>query len=814
ALGLGGPAAADCAVPGLLRAASASEDKHVRQAAVGALPGLLARGAAGGAVRAVLRAAAEDQEWEVRLAAVAALPRLLGPGAAGEALPVLLQVVTEDLQDEVRREAMDALSKLGGVEAAERVMLNLSRAVTTLRASGGGGTAAVVGREQGFRHLSRLADFFWKLEPAALEPLVPTLMLALSAALPYMSSSRTARREGADIPAKRSSPEASFFAIKVGRTLAKVASAAGPDVLDILRKAEEVPYMSHNAVLHLRSSREIVQGSLELKCANLFKRESGIESVVGNLTVEVPFGVMMTSDAHGTHAHKCPNPHACSVPRRRTMRPAEDSTKTETMRCPLRLDEHDEAAGEDRPMCASGFDPATPGCTKCLPGFGRKSTDPFACERCRRSGSAEKWAAWLAQPLLLFLLSMRSAENAAASRGMAEALANDVVKIVLAYLSSISVVVSSVTSTAAFRELNATDRAREVLKLTRKTAQHGDVTYSSSSDCSLMDGKGAASVDRLLALSLQLPACVLAIVVLLLAARACCRAALSGGTLGLEELRAEVASGLVTSSLVAGNQFLPGVASACMRALPCFHTQAAVDGQDLVQLMVYDPDAECRARLRHLAACGPALALAFAAGPGYWRALLRRQQGAPRAGPVRFLTGSYRAGFHWWEAGRLSKTMLIACFVTASPTSYCPLQSGGSSGRLSPSLAGAILDTGSVAAPPWPGGQLASPDPAAHALPPRHRRLQLVALLPLPVQASRAQRRRGRFAPHAQRQHGALGDTGRQRVVTHPWLQEQHRRWNRSRVDPLPRRARGPLGKGQVLLDRGRRRRGSCRGPA
>ena len=45
-----------------------------------------------------------------------------------------------------------------------------------------------------------------------------------------------------------------------------------------------------------------------------------------------------------------------------------------------------------------------------------------------------------------------------------------------------------------------------------------------------------------------------------------------------------------------------------------------------------------------------------------------------QVGPVRFLTASYRAGFHWWESGRLGKTMLIACLVTASPTSYCPLQ--------------------------------------------------------------------------------------------------------------------------------------------
>merc|ERR1740121_1262837 len=78
--------------------------------------------------------------------------------------------------------------------------------------------------------------------------------------------------------------------------------------------------------------------------------------------------------------------------------------------------------------------------------------------------------------------------------------------------------------------------------------------------------------------------------------------------------------------------------------------------------------------MRQLKTCGPALVLVFVVGPVYWLTFLRRQQGARQAGPVRFLTGSYRAGFYWWEAGRLCKTMLVASVVTASPTSYCPLQ--------------------------------------------------------------------------------------------------------------------------------------------
>ncbi|CAK0893607.1 unnamed protein product [Prorocentrum cordatum] len=283
-------------------------------------------------------------------------------------------------------------------------------------------------------------------------------------------------------------------------------------------------------------------------------------------------------------------------------------------------------------------------------------------------------ATWLAQPLLLFMLSLRSAENAVASTGMAEALANDVVKIGLAYLSSISVVVSAVTSTAAYRDLTTTSFAVEVLHWTQQSAQLGDVTYSTSIDCMLSEGVGAASVDQFLAVSLELPVYVLIVATLLIIVRACCRAVLSSGNVGLEEIRAEVLNKLFTCSLVAGNQFLPGVSSACMRAFPCFHIQNAVDQKGPIQFLCYDVGTECSDKGQYLKTCCPVLLLAFADGPAYWLTVVRGQPGAQQAGPMKFLTGSYRAGFRWWEAGRLSKSMIIASIVTASPTSYCPLQ--------------------------------------------------------------------------------------------------------------------------------------------
>jgi hypothetical protein len=456
---------------------------------------------------------------------------------------------------------------------------------------------------------------------------------------------------------------------------------AEPGTLDILTQAEKKAASCGSATrLMILDSREVVRRSLQSKCARSFRKQSGISTYVGNLTVYIPFGVMVISDANGTQAHKCPNPDSCPKKRRRRMRPigANKTTEFKDGSCPLLLaaipGSSDDATDGGPSVCGNGFDPASPGCAKCASGFGRKNTDPFSCQLCGKLSSTGKTVAALSQPLILFILSLRSA-NLAASKGMAESLANDMVKIILAYLSSVGAVISAVTSTDSYRGLNATDRAREILNLTQQTAQHGDVTYSFSNDCLLMDGQGAASVDQLLAFSLLLPVCVLVVTAILVAVHDGCRTAFSGDTLGLDGLRAKAVERMITFSLVAGNQFLPSVASACMRVVPCFHTQATSGSDVPSQFMSYDVDGECNmASTPYLMTCGPVLVLAVVAGPVWWLSLLRREQSAQLAGPVRFLTGSYRDGFHWWEAGRLCKTMLIASVVTASPVSYCPLQ--------------------------------------------------------------------------------------------------------------------------------------------
>jgi len=662
-----GPEATKRAGPVALRAAG-DRSARVRVAAVGALPQLLGSEAA----PVLLRAAAEDNATSVRVEALQTLPKVLAPEAVEAAL---LRAMAEDEEPSVFRTAARMLRP----EAAERAVLDLLEQVqcsrrarsATRRCVGAtcwlqrvlrAGRAGEYHRAR-FQAVAVLAEKFTLLEPAALERAVPTLVMILESALSCMQWDNVRRL-------------AANLVIKIGSALAGEASAYGLRLLDLLVRAEKVARSKDRA--RIRLSRAALQRNFEEECESSFLKQSGIVTHVSSLIVEIPVDVMIASGARGTEAHRCPNRDACSVTRRWKMTPTmANSTKVKECSCFLLLSAHggnsSGATDELGSMCATGFDAASPGCATCLPGFGRKNSDPFLCEPCAESGRAEKIAAWLAQPLLLFFLALRSAENAAASKGVAAAVANDIVKIGLAYLSSVGVVVSAVTSTGSYHELSATDRAREMLNLARQ-ARRGDVTHAASSDCLLTGGQGAASVERLLALSLQVPACVLATAAVAIVLRACCRAVFSGGTLGLEDLRAEAANGMVTCSLVAGNQFLPGVASACMRALPCFHTQKAVDGSAIAQFLVYEPGTVCRENAQHLGTCGLALLFTAAVGPAYWLALLGRRRGAQQAGPVRFLAGSYRSGFEWWEAGRLGKTMLIASVVTASPSSYCPLQ--------------------------------------------------------------------------------------------------------------------------------------------
>ncbi|CAK0796735.1 unnamed protein product [Prorocentrum cordatum] len=84
--------------------------------------------------------------------------------------------------------------------------------------------------------------------------------------------------------------------------------------------------------------------------------------------------------------------------------------------------------------------------------------------------------------------------------------------------------------------------------------------------------------------------------------------------------------------------------------------------------MAFSVSEGCGKRWSYAPVRGVSFLLAFAAGPGLWRWLLRKREGWHFLG---FLTASYRATHQAWEANRLTKNMALAIIVAASPVTYC-----------------------------------------------------------------------------------------------------------------------------------------------
>jgi len=280
-------------------------------------------------------------------------------------------------------------------------------------------------------------------------------------------------------------------------------------------------------------------------------------------------------------------------------------------------------------------------------------TDAFMCQECGIAWM--EWALWLAHPSALLAISMRSAKGAAA-QGDAAAFANDVLKIALSFSASASVIMSSLTTSDVYRGFSAQTKGR--LRLFSDVTQSGETTWSSSADC--LFGR-VLLLDELLMLSLATPGIVVAAATLVLGI--ICFVRRWQGT------DSSFVKDLMTLGLVSGNQYLPGVAAACVIAFPCYHTQTEEAGGNF--LMAYSTSERCGERMQHMAVRAPVLALAFAAGPVVWSWLIQRYHGDGRSQLLRFLTASYRQESRGWEANRLAKNMLLTCAVAVAPISYC-----------------------------------------------------------------------------------------------------------------------------------------------
>lgn len=404
-------------------------------------------------------------------------------------------------------------------------------------------------------------------------------------------------------------------------------------------------------------------------CSSLLSRQVDESVFVAENSLQVHDGI--TIDTVALQARRCPNPAACPKQTWSLRVASGNASGSGRDTCLFELDQLVGAMSTinstRRPgsMCAEGYSNSRAGCAGCAESYGRSIMDPFKCEPCGKS--ILQWAGWFLQPSLLFMLSLRSAQSAA-GRGQSAAFANDALKILISYSSGAAVVASPLSSLKV-----VSDRSKQtanlrkavwsqwMLELGLKTASVADTTapwYSSSHDC-LMEpfNQGQpASLKQLLLLALALPTTVLALSVLMLI---------------IESLfsRVSVADRLLTCTIVAGNQFLPGVVAACARAIPCYHTQQGGPNTVWHSLMAYEP-AECNERNWYAIINGPVMAMAFLAGPVYLFVLVRCWTREDRL--LAFLTGSYRKEMKVWESLRLAKTMLLVGVGAAVPATYAP----------------------------------------------------------------------------------------------------------------------------------------------
>lgn len=281
-----------------------------------------ARAALLAAVPGLVFAVTHDADDQIGLVAAQALLHIVqkaGPEAVDGAVPVLSRA-TDAQSLELRRTASEIMTLLQG-ENVEQAMVDLLWEITRILNDSHFSDLLHQERFREIAHhastsqfikcfddLKAYAHFCQSLDPAPLERLLPTLILALRTAVPYIFLASTL------------TPSPEECVIKFGVALAKVAAVAGPDALYLLTQAEK-NVQEDSVAQQIRMSRVIVQEPVQDECATSFLRETGAVHMVSNLTVEIPFGHMLAADANGMpHAHTCPNQYICGFPRRLGMR--------------------------------------------------------------------------------------------------------------------------------------------------------------------------------------------------------------------------------------------------------------------------------------------------------------------------------------------------------------------------------------------------------------------------------------------------------------------------------------------------------------
>jgi len=178
-------------------------------------------------------------------------------------------------------------------------------------------------------------------------------------------------------------------------------------------------------------------------------------------------------------------------------------------------------------------------------------------------------------PLAIYLVSVRGALTRAKTRS---GIFNDLLKIFLSFGTGAAVVMRSVMSSDSYQLL---PELPQMFLSSGGASVESAALYSGSLDCLTNSTVG---IDRFLLLVLLQPSAIMLASFAAIAAQQ---------ALGIAHR--PVKYYIIVVSLVVGNQFLPQIVGAAVRALPCAHTQKTEDGL-AHQFLTYETSIGCEER--------------------------------------------------------------------------------------------------------------------------------------------------------------------------------------------------------------------------
>jgi len=372
-------------------------------------------------------------------------------------------------------------------------------------------------------------------------------------------------------------------------------------------------------------------------------RAAGVGMTVecaGGSHAKAPFGKMLmynVSKGSATpDAYHCPNPRACPGGTLwMAWGPVDNGTETAFGWRPRKND-----------ICAAGYDPDTPGCLACQQGYGRQQWDPFTCKMCGLAWVG--WGAFVVQPLVLFILGLRSAGQAEQASSF-----SSILKILLSWMQISSLVMFVLPFGHQYHKV----ATKLDDMLSKGEAIRNIPFYSPSLDCLL---NRMLTPGQHLGLRLLIPVASLVVVLV------------------TQRLHGYNFHQII---LVWTNTFLPEVTGCCWRYVPC--VAVSKEYTRLAAHAIFrggalgDADWTCSGYeyVYRLVRGSVGLLVCILVGPVYWLYVIRDSRSwepKKRSQSLNFLIQGYKPSCDWWEVTVLTRKMMLVVCAAALPVSSCP----------------------------------------------------------------------------------------------------------------------------------------------